>query len=316
MRENLSGVSSPPIAPRDSTMNGSASSVSLTTSGGSSTNLKRASTISKPSLKKATALFKYVAKSGSELSFEAGDEVLVFPVKDGESSGWWTGALASAPTVVAHFPASYVKLSGGSTVEDSSATLRPKDESKANKRKSQPASRGTGTLGRVTKPPTSKPPPRPEGIEEVSSPRMDGSNDSGIVSPRGNGTLGASGANSNSAASIGDAEVAQLTRNTEQAMKVADQSKQGLIKLQQQSKTVFDGMLQRLDAADKDRQRLEHALREMHKLLQAGEAQRSKLAQQNQVLYQQVSDLKTQLSKEASARVSMESRLSKLEQGR
>jgi hypothetical protein len=95
VRENLSGAVSPPVVPKE-TSNGAASVLTSA----SSTNLKRASTVSKPSLKKATALFKYVAKSGSELSFDVGDEVIVFPVKDGESSGWWTGALASAPTVV------------------------------------------------------------------------------------------------------------------------------------------------------------------------------------------------------------------------
>lgn len=261
------------------------------------TSTKRASTVSKPSLKKATALFKYTAKSSSELSFDVGDEVLVFPVKDGESAGWWTGALASAPTVVAHFPASYVKMSGGVPYETSDdslparsstlATLSTKED-KASKRKSQPAQRSaTTTITRTptvtSKPPTSKPPSRPD----------DGSPD----------------ANSNHTADFDMSAVEEATR-------VSEQTKQGLIKLQQQSKTVFDGLLAKLEQADKDRNRLEHAMREMHKMIQAGEASRNKLTQQNQVLYQQVTDLKTQVTKEAQARAAMEARLSKLEQGR
>jgi hypothetical protein len=207
--------------------------------------------------------------------------------------------------------------------------LRTKDD-KGNKRKSQPATRvgNGGTLGKTTKPPSSRPPPRPSGDGDDSlnasgspvstvSPRMDLSSDSAVTSPR-ESTMGltrsGTGINgSNSASSVGF-DVDQISRNTEQATKVADQTKQGLIKLQQQSKTVFDGMLQRLDAADKDRQRLEHALREMHKMIQAGEAQRTKLVQQNQILYQQVTDLKTQVSKESSARSALEVRLHKLEE--
>lgn len=242
-----------------------------------STNLKRASTVSKPSLKKATALFKYTAKSGSELSFDVGDEVLVFPVKDGESSGWWTGALASSPTVVAHFPASYVKLIGGSPdVADDSLPARSATTAllsvggdKSNKRKSQPAQRAASTSitrGTTTtsKPPVSKPPSRPDDNNDSNS--HDNSN------------------------SVDTAAIEEATR-------VSEQTKQGLIKLQQQSKTVFDGLLARLEQSDKDRARLEHAMREMHKMIQAGEASRNKLAQQNQVLYQQVNDLKAQVTK-------------------
>lgn len=312
VRENLS-TASPQLSARDSiSSNGGLSSSN------SSTNVKRTSTVSKPSLKKATALFKYVAKSASELSFDVGDEVLVFPVKDGESSGWWTGALSTAPTVVAHFPASYVKLIGGSA--DEPAPTKPKED-KASKRKSQPASRpvtvttsSTGTL-RGTKPPMAKPPPRPSDIipeDPTSSKSAEISQESGSLSPR-DMTPRSARSNGNGAANV-DADA--LTRQLEQANKTAEQAKTGLVKLQQQSKAVFDGMLQRLDAADKDRARLEHAMREMHKLLQAGEAQRTKLAQQNQVLYQQVTELKTQLSMEATARTNLEARISRIEQGR
>lgn len=299
------------LSSRDSTANGSSNS-----SANASATSKRSSTVSKPSLKRATALFKYTAKSSSELSFDVGDEVLVFPVKDGESAGWWTGALASAPTVVAHFPAAYVKLSGG-TMDDtlaarsstSAALMTVKDDSKSNKRKSQPAQRSTAVTtakesGGSSSGPSSaastlrgvsKPPPSSK-LPSLPSEEDDFANGSGNGSSYGNVNSG-----SDSAA------VAEATR-------VSEQTKQGLIKLQQQSKTVFDGLLQKMEQADKDRARLEHAMREMHKMIQAGEAARSKLAQQNQILYQQVNDLKTQLSKEAAARNAMEARLSKLEQ--
>ena len=326
-----SGSSSPVPAARDaSNPNGATAVATALVNSGSSTNLKKAATVSRPSLKKAIAQFKYEAKSASELSFDIGDEVLVFPVKDGESAGWWTGALASAPNVVAHFPASYVKLTGG-LVDDS--IQRSKDD-KANKRKSQPASRGTSSSTTAisptsstvssssssssskSKPPTSRPPARPGD----ATPDSDGMQDGVVASPRSDSMAplrpsnGLNGSGPVSAATAVDTD--SLSRATEQATKLSEQTKQGLIKLQQQSKHVFEGMMQRLDAADKDRARLENAMREMHKMLQTSEAARTKLAQQNQVLYQQLTELKTQLSMEASARSSMEARLAKLEQGR
>lgn len=267
---------------REPTMNGNSSTSTSSTS-------KRASTVSKPSLKKATALFKYTAKSSSELSFDVGDEVLVFPVKDGESAGWWTGALASAPSVVAHFPAAYVKLLVPDPADDAlpSRSLTSNSlsvrEDRASKRKSQPAQQraASGSITRDvrSKPPTSKPPTRPDDVDSIAE------------------------SNSN----VDMAAVEEATR-------VSEQTKQGLIKLQQQSKTVFDGLLAKMEQADKDKSRLEHAMREMHKMIQTGEASRNKLTQQNQVLYQQVSDLKAQLSKEAQARAALEARLLKLEQ--
>lgn len=320
-----SGASSPTPGSREAAMNGGAAVAAAVASNGG-TNLKKAATVARPSLRKAVAVFKYEAKSASELSFDVGDEVLVFPMKDGESSGWWTGALASVPTVVAHFPATYVKLTGG-VVEDS--LLRVKEE-KSSKRKSQPAtprtfvgtsasttSIGSSTTSSKSKPPTMRPPARPGDLD------IEGLVSSGddLLSPSGirpHAPLALTNGSSHGASSMNgsNGELESVSRATEQATKVSEQTKQGLIKLQQQSKTVFEGMLQRMDAADKNSARLENAMREMHKMLQTSEAARTKLAQQNQVLYQQLTDLKTQLNKEASARSSLEARLSKLEQGR
>jgi hypothetical protein len=363
VRELGSGASSPRTPSSTTTANsgGTSTSNSSSTNGGgvsgavasapSATNLKRASTVSKPSLKRATAIYKYVAKTSSELSFDVGDEVLVFPVKEGEASGWWTGALASAPANVAHFPASYVKMIGST---DDSKLNEPKSE-KRDKRKSQPATRPNGSLksgaGSTTsimttttsssssssKPP-SKPPPQPYGASADDAPSAPYSSSSAqtgssyggaltssdsvsMVSPR-NGMPGGGAAGSGMTSPNGSiADLDGLTRSTDQAIKAADnatktadQAKAGLVKLQQQSKTVFDGLLQRLDAADKDRQRLEHAMREMHKMIQQSEAQRSRLEQQNKALYTKLGEATAKLDKETQARAQLEARLSRLEQ--
>ena len=363
VRELGSGASSPRVtaggnsstaAPGGpSPANGGGVSAAVANSSGGS-NLKRASTVSKPSLKKATAIYKYVAKTSSELSFEVGDEVLVFPVKEGEAGGWWTGALASAPTQVAHFPASYVKLIGSI---DDSRLGEPKSDKK-DKRKSQPAQRVNGSVkigaggssstttsstSTSSKPP-SKPPPQPfSGASADDAPSAPGysassnsstlqtSSDTSMVSPR-SGWVGNAGSSTGSGVTSpfngSSVNLDELTRSSDQAIKTAegatraaenatktaDQAKAGLVKLQQQSKTVFDGLLQRLEASDKDRQRLEHAMREMHKMIQQSEAQRSKLEQQNKALYLKLGEVQNQLQQEASSRASLEARLSRLEQ--
>lgn len=305
-----SAPSTPPVPARD------AANALAVPNGG---NAKKTTT--PKSLKKATVLYKYVAKTSNELSLEVGDEILVFPVKDGEASGWWTGALTSAPTNVAHFPASYVrlhvpdddatsKMTPSSSASDLRGSKDDKKDEKKDRRKSQAPLK--------SKAPTSKPPGRPN---EEEAPTGNGAATPLANTPRGelmesNESPSSAFSRSNSSVNGNSAEVLDgLTKSSETATRTAEQAKQGLVKLQQQSKTVFEGMQQRLDAADKDRARLEHILREMHKMIQTSDTQRNKLEEQNKALYKMVTDLKGQLQKETTARAALEARLTRLEQG-
>ncbi|KAK6051520.1 SH3 domain protein [Cooperia oncophora] len=55
----------------------------------------------------ATALFDYVAGQSDELSFRAGDVIVIVEKKDAD---WWAGHKVDTPNVRGLFPANYVQL--------------------------------------------------------------------------------------------------------------------------------------------------------------------------------------------------------------
>ena len=61
----------------------------------------------------AKALYAYVAQEPGDISFDAGDEVVVVQKED--VSGWWRGHVLNDPSNVGTFPSSYVKIVQTST---------------------------------------------------------------------------------------------------------------------------------------------------------------------------------------------------------
>jgi len=78
--------------------------------------------------------------------------------------------------------------------------------------------------------------------------------------------------------------------------KAIEQLKTAMIRLQQQTKTAMEDLVQRLDSQNKERLKLEYVMRDMKRTLTEEKDARIRVEQQNRVLYQEIQQLKSRLA--------------------
>lgn len=259
-------------------------------------------------LKKATVLYPYKAQNQGELSLNTGDLVYIHPQDSSNELGWRTCSLVSDPTVIGHYPSSYLNLEeeeNTKPVEDNAPqnTLLAEQPKKV-KRKSQPPIdsdnkeyRRASTLpSKVEEPvvvksvPPKKPPPSVPPKKAPVEPKVVPKDNVNLDGNMGNGT------------------------KQESDSDAIEKLKQGMIKLQQQSKIAFEEVLARVDEGDKQRENLEFVMRDMKQSAKEDKLAIQKLEHQNKLLYEESKNLSTLLQKEITERKKLEELVKALEQ--